>query len=148
MEADGERQRRQDEEHLKLLSIFYYVAGSLSALIALFPLMYGAFGLAMMAAGGVASPRPGPEAVVPAMLGGCFAFAGGMLFLLGGTLAAVKFYAGYCLSRHRSRTFCLVVAGLTCLAIPYGTVLGVFTFVVLARPSVEELFAPQARPSS
>jgi hypothetical protein len=82
--------------------------------------------------------------VVPFLLGGCFVVAGGILVLIGGTIAALKFYAGYCLGRHRARTFCLVVAGLTCLAIPYGTLLGVFTFVVLARPSVEELFAAPA----
>ncbi len=137
--ADPERQRKQDEEHLKLLSIFYYVSGSLTALVALFPLLYGAFGV-MMLTGGAAVSKPGPEAVVPVMFGGCFAIAGAVFGLIGGTLAALKFYAGHSIAQHRNRTFCLVVAGLTCLAIPYGTLLGVFTFVVLGRPSVEKMF--------
>ena len=35
---------------------------------------------------------------------------------------------------------CQITAGLSCLEIPYGTVLGALTFVVLARPSVAALF--------
>jgi hypothetical protein len=36
--------------------------------------------------------------------------------------------------------FCLVTAGLACLFQPVGLVLGVFTFLVLLRPSVKILF--------
>jgi len=39
----------------------------------------------------------------------------------------------------------MIVAGLGCLAVPYGTLLGVFTFVVLGRPSVVRLFDGEAR---
>lgn len=41
---------------------------------------------------------------------------------------------------RRSLTFCQVVAGLSCLELPYGTLLGVLTFVVAGRPSVGRLF--------
>ena len=36
--------------------------------------------------------------------------------------------------------YCLVVAAIECLFIPFGTVLGVFTIVVLNRSSVRSLF--------
>ncbi len=36
--------------------------------------------------------------------------------------------------------FCLIVAGIECLLMPYGTVLGVFTIMVLMRESVKERF--------
>ncbi len=49
--------------------------------------------------------------------------------------------AGRKLARRRSWTFCLVVASIECLFMPYGTVLGVFTIIVLLRPTVKELFA-------
>lgn len=39
----------------------------------------------------------------------------------------------------------LIVSGLNCLQIPFGTVLGVFTLVVLLRDSVREAY--EARPS-
>ena len=39
----------------------------------------------------------------------------------------------------RHRTFSRVVAGLNCLHIPLGTVLGIFTSIVLGRESVGQL---------
>jgi len=37
--------------------------------------------------------------------------------------------------------FCFVVACIECLFMPFGTVLGAFTIIVLMRPSVKNLFA-------
>jgi hypothetical protein len=54
--------------------------------------------------------------------------------------AAAKFRAAYCIKNRRSRTFCMVVAGFSCLEIPYGTALGVLSFVVFGRDSVVQLF--------
>jgi hypothetical protein len=54
------------------------------------------------------------------------------------------FLAGRNLAQQRRYTFCLVIAGLLCIFIPFGTVLGVFTIVVLVRPSVKALFEQQA----
>jgi hypothetical protein len=49
--------------------------------------------------------------------------------------------AGFCLLGHRARLFCLIVAGLNCVSIPLGTLLGVFTLLVLLRPAVAARFA-------
>ncbi len=43
--------------------------------------------------------------------------------------------------------FCLVMACVACLFMPFGTVLGVFTIIVLARPSVQTLFSRPAVPA-
>jgi hypothetical protein len=40
----------------------------------------------------------------------------------------------------------LVMACIECLFIPFGTILGVLTIVVLARESVRALFAPAQTP--
>ena len=40
----------------------------------------------------------------------------------------------------------LVVAALECLAFPLGTVLGVFTLIVLVRPEVKQLFGVASTP--
>ena len=40
-----------------------------------------------------------------------------------------------------STSSCLIVAGVNCLALPYGTLAGVLTFIVLGRNSVRALFA-------
>jgi len=109
MSQDGS-QRVRDEEHLRLLGIFYYILGGISALFALFPLIYVFLGLFV--------------SMMPETRGG----------------AAMKIYAGYLLMRRRKRVVCLVIAGISCMGFPFGTVLGVFTFVVLLRDSVIELF--------
>jgi len=40
--------------------------------------------------------------------------------------------------------FCLIVAGIICIFMPLGTILGVFTIIVLVRPSVKAMFEGQA----
>jgi hypothetical protein len=40
-------------------------------------------------------------------------------------MAAAKFRVSWCIRHRRSRTFCMVIASIGCLEIPYGTLLGV-----------------------
>lgn len=60
---------------------------------------------------------------------------------LGLVFAAFVFTAGRFLARHRRYSFCLTMAGAECIFVPFGTVLGVFTIIVLMRESVKQLFA-------
>jgi len=55
-------------------------------------------------------------------------------------IAGMVLFAGRCLSRRKNHLLCLIVAGVSCLFVPMGTVLGVFSIIVLMRPSVKELF--------
>jgi hypothetical protein len=66
--------------------------------------------------------------------------------LLGWAGAIGMLVAGWFLGRCRHYIFCLIVAGITCLFHPFGTVLGVFTIIVLIRPSVKRLFEIGAPP--
>lgn len=70
------------------------------------------------------------------------------LVILGGwTLGALTFYAGHCLARRQHRVFIQIMAGLNCLWIPYGTLLGIFTFVLLNTPEAETEFIATAPPA-
>ena len=60
--------------------------------------------------------------------------------LCGWALSICILIAGRKLSQFKNRLYCLVIAGLECMIIPFGTVLGVFTIVVLMKDSVRELF--------
>lgn len=126
-----------DNEHLKLLSIFYYVSGGATAFFALFPLIYVFLGLMFvvmpfdMAADGDAPP---------AFIGWMFVIIGSLVSIALAALAFLKIYAGRSIAKRKRRTFCFVVAVISCLGIPYGTLLGVFTFIVLSRKSVATLF--------
>jgi hypothetical protein len=123
-----------DEQHLNLLEIFHYVVGGLTALFACIPLIHFGIGVAMVA--GAFDGKDAP----PAFLGWLFIVFAGFFILCGWTLAACLIVAGRRLRQRTHRRFCLVVAGLACLMMPYGTVLGVFTIIVLMRDSVKALF--------
>jgi len=58
-----------------------------------------------------------------------------------GVKGILDLVTGYCLMKRRARTFCMVMAGISCIAIPLGTILGVFTLIVLGRESVRRAFA-------
>jgi hypothetical protein len=126
----------QDEQHLKLLSIFHYVLAGLAALISLFPVIHLVLGIMMVVIPGHHGPgTPEPEFV------GWFFICFAVLFILCGlTFSGFVFVNARFLSRRRHHTFCLVMAGVECLLIPYGTILGVLTIIVLMRDSVKALF--------
>lgn len=47
---------------------------------------------------------------------------------------ALTLYSGSCIKKRKHRTLVYVMAALNCLFIPYGTLLGIFTFSVLGSP--------------
>jgi amino acid transporter len=127
--------RTQDEEHLRALAVIHYVFGGLTALFACFPFIYIGVGLFMLLKPAAFDPRP-PPPFLP-----WFFIGLGITFILAGmTLAVLFVLAGRNLSRRRRHSFCQVVAALGCVLVLLGTVLGVFTLIVLSRPSVKELF--------
>ncbi len=138
MEAASPRpQQILDNEHLRLLSIFYYVKGGISALFACIPIIHVVLGLVFILAPqifGHGNDQP------PAFLGWLFVILGSFLIFLGWTFAALVVIAGSCIARRKHYTFCFVVACLESLSVPFGTVLGVLTILVLNRQSVKELF--------
>jgi hypothetical protein len=132
-------QRIVDEEHLGLLAIGYYVSAGICAFFSLFGLLYAGFGV-VLATLAHRLPAGGGAGAPPAVLGWIFAGLGLAAFLVLLVLAYLKFRAGRCLKRHHGRTFCMVMAAISCFEIPYGALLGVFTFIVLDRASVKRLF--------
>jgi hypothetical protein len=125
-----------DHEHLNLLSIFHYVVAGVAFLFACLPLLHFLFGLAMVA-GWFPDMSDDPGARV---FGAVIMVLAGGLILAGWTYAAATAIAGRFLGARRHYTYCLVIAAISCVFMPFGTVLGVFTIVVLVRPSVKALF--------
>lgn len=64
----------------------------------------------------------------------------GMVILTGWTLGGLTIYAGRCIAKRQKRTLVMVMAAWNCLWIPYGTLLGISTFIVLATPEGLEEF--------
>ena len=128
-----------DERHLSLLSIFHYVVGGLAALIALFPVIHLVVGLMVILAPEAFESEGGPP--LPPLFGWFFVIIPSVFITAGWIFAGFVIAAGRSLARRKRYTFCLVMAGIECMFLPFGTVLGVFTIVVLTRPSVRAMFS-------
>ena len=131
---------KQDLEHLKLLAIFHYVVAGMTALFACIPFIHFFMGLALATGALDADPEAQPIGI------GIMVFAG-FFILAGWTLAALIAFAGRSLQTRQRYTYCLVMAGVECIMMPFGTVLGVFTIIVLMRDSVKELFGKAVKGS-
>lgn len=129
----------QDAAHLNLLGIFHYVVAGITALMSLFPVIHLAVGLAIVT-GQMPDMQVRPGQPDPAWFGWVFVAVAGVMILTGLTFSVLLAYAGRCLQRRRRYTFCLVMAAISCAFMPFGTVLGVFTLIVLSRPTVKPLF--------
>lgn len=131
-----------DEQHLHLLSIFHYVVAGLTALVSCIPIIHFTVGMGLFI---TSLTNPQESGVFPgALFGLMFALIGGSIVLLGWAFAVCTALAGRFLSQRKHYTFCLVIAAIQCAFTPFGTVLGVFTIIVLVRPSVKALFMPTA----
>ncbi len=126
----------QDEEHLKLLSILHYVWGGLTALGCCVGGIYALAGGGVMIAALVNEGQNAP----PAVFGGVFFFIGVFIAVLAAAFSALTILAGRSLARRKHYVLCMIMACLSCLSVPLGTALGIFTIIVLMRPSVKQLF--------
>ena len=127
----------QDLQHLKLLAIFHYVVGGIIGLFACMPIFHFAMGLFLVFGSDSFIPQgEGP----PAIFGWFFVVIALVMILLGWAVAIIVLLAGNYLRQQTHHTFCLVVAAIECLFMPFGTVLGIFTIIVLMKDSVKQLF--------
>ncbi len=133
----------QDLQQLDYLSAFHYVVAAMAAVFGLFPVLHLVVGLtllvapdAMLADGNSHTAFPFPIR----LFGLFFALIPGMMVLAAQTFAVTVAIAGRRLKAHSHYSYCLVMAAIACAFMPFGTVLGVFTLIVLSRPGVKTLF--------
>jgi hypothetical protein len=136
------QQQVQDAEHIKLLVIFHYVMAGLMALAACVPIIHLMMGLGMVSG---KFPMPPPSSTGPSVpdmswMGWFFIVIAVLFILLGWAMAGMAFLSGKFLSERRNPTFVFVTACIMCLNVPLGTALGIFTIIVMQRPSVKALF--------
>jgi hypothetical protein len=141
-----------DRQHLKVLAILHYVLGGLEIFAGFFALIYVGVGIFMFYVPTLAAqqpqrpnqPGPPPEALF-SIIGWVYILLGGVMSLWFWTIGGLAIAGGRCLTSYRRWTFCIVVAAISCLFMPLGTILGIFTIVILMRPTVKERFEVQAR---
>jgi hypothetical protein len=69
-------------------------------------------------------------------------FAGviGLIIICGWTLGALTVYAGHCIKKRKHKVFIYIMAGINCIWIPYGTLLGIATILLFQWPEVQAKF--------
>ena len=149
MEAPGPSDHfraNEDAQNLRLLSVFHYLMAGLATLGAFIMAAYFALVgyivttvVPTMPSGG-SGPHPSAP---PAGFAWFFGAFGVLISLLPLAFAVLHFLCGRWLAARRNRSFCFVVGCVSCIGFPLGTVLGVFTILVLQRPSVIWLFNKQ-----
>ncbi len=126
-----------DQEHLRLLRIFHFVLGGLFLLFGCFPIIHVAIGM-LIVTGKLPADNGGH--IPPSSMGYLFVVLGIFIIALFWVMALCLFMSGWFLGKRQHYMFSFVVAALSCLQIPLGTVLGVFTIMVLSRPSVKAMY--------
>jgi hypothetical protein len=131
-------QQLKDAEHLKLLSIFYFVLAGFGAVGLVFLGGHYAFMRAMFANPEMWKAQKGgppPEFFMDIMIW-FYGFALAVIVVS----TVLNILSGIFIRQRRNRMFSLIVGGLNCLHVPLGTLLGVFTIVTLTRESVRRLY--------
>ncbi len=131
----------EHEQYLKVLGIFHFVVGIIAGMIACFPILHLGMGLFMFVGGLIPGFMGEDVPFMVSFFGLFFALIAGAIILLGWTFAIGLMVSGYGLLNRRWHTFCLVMAGIACMFMPFGTVLGVLTIILLVNPQVKALFA-------
>jgi hypothetical protein len=134
----------QDQEHLRLLKIGYYVLSALGAGFTALILVYiSVFGVIFTNVIPAQSNNNAPD---PKIMGLIFLVIAGVVLLAGAGGAFLTFYAAKSIGERKRWTFVVVVAALCCFQFPVGTAIGVCSIMVMTRPSVKALFGQPVPP--
>lgn len=128
--------RSDDDSQLQLLSVFQFIYAGICGIGSLVPVIHVVIGIVILNEGFSGLDHQGP----PPFVGWAMIGFGSMAILLGLVMTFLILRLGFSLQSRGSHTFCLVIAAIECLAVPIGTILGVFTIVVLLRDSVKSQF--------
>jgi len=128
----------EDQKHLNLLSTFHYIVGGILVFFACIPLIHLGIGIAIMS--GAFDSLHGADQGPPAFFGLLFAVMGGLFFIFGQAIAWLMIYSGTQIKKRTNYMFSFVVACVMCVFMPFGTILGIFTIIVLSRESVKKLY--------
>ncbi|QBG45927.1 hypothetical protein EGM51_00310 [Verrucomicrobia bacterium S94] len=129
----------EEAKQLNILAVFHYVAGGITALFSCIPFIHVFMGLAIISGKFFEETDGNPP---PAQIGWLFVIMGSIFILTGWLTAISMIVAGRKLSQRKNRMYCMVIAGIECMFMPFGTVLGVFTLIALNKESIRDAFQP------
>jgi len=127
-------------DYLRLLSIFHYVVAGVAGLASLLPVVYMAVGVALLGS----ATRGGPPDPMGRAIALIFVTVSAGLLVGALAMTVCIALAGRFLAGRTHYNFCLVMAAAECVFMPFGTVLGVLTLIVLLQNPVKALFGEPA----
>jgi hypothetical protein len=128
-----------DVRYLNLIAAFHIIAGLVAGIFSCLPLINLSMGLSML------SDIPkmivqdialSPFALLPIM----FTLLPILIMVIGWMFAVAMLLNGYYIKNRLWHTYCLVIGGVETIFMPFGTILGVFTIIVLTKPNIKKLF--------
>jgi hypothetical protein len=139
--------RKTDVEHLQLLAIFHFILAGLAVVGLGFMFLHYVVLHSFLGNPEMWKDQKGggpPPQEFFAIFKWFYAFFGTLIFASG----IANLLSGLFIRRRKNRIFSLIVAGLNCVQFPFGTILGIFTFVVLLRDSVREIYEASPAPAA
>lgn len=134
--APPEPLTRFGEDYIRALPIFYWALGVTNALVALYGLFFIGMGIFFSAVPWDEPAYQLSSGASPALVPWFF-IGTGLAFILGfGGVAVLEILAARWIKHRVHRGSCLTVAAISCVFVPFGTVLGVLTFFALRDPRV------------
>ena len=137
---DNEKQQIIDEEQLRLLTFFHYVSGTITIMFSsmfIFHLIF--FGY--MTSNPEFFNNEDVENVKEAMqFMQFFVAVFGAFVVLGIAYGICEIMSGVFIKRRKHRVFSMIIAIPRIIFIPYGTILSVFTLILLDRGSIKSLY--------
>jgi hypothetical protein len=117
----------KDASHLRSLGICAYVYAGLECLMGLVAILYMGIGL------WIALEQNEPS-------GWIFFGVGLLLGLWIIAMTVLTILSARWMGQGKRWTFCLVISCIHCISFPFGLALGIFSIIVLVRPSVKNWF--------
>jgi hypothetical protein len=136
------RQKIIDEEHLRLLSLFHYIAGGITlfiSLIILFEFILLLIFWESLMQGYNQHRFTGNHELDTTFLA-IFFYLMLIIMLIVITFGILEILSARFIKLRKHRIFSFIIAILNLLSIPYGTILGIMTIIVLSRNSVKEIY--------
>jgi len=155
MVNDQEKQQVIDDEHIRLLAMFHVFSAVMSFLFGGLMMIYFAiFAIAGLAGQGIQQAmneemqkemlKDGGEQAAQFLAGfnffQLFFWGFGLFIALTVVYGILELLAAKYFRERKHKTFLLFINIIHCLTFPYGTVLGIFSIMVLQRGSVRQQF--------
>jgi hypothetical protein len=131
-------QRNIDADHLTLLAVFHFVIAGFALLVMVFLPLHYLFMHAILT--NQLFAENGNQKPPPPVFFTIFKLVYVVIEVWCLVLLVLNLLSGWFIRGRKHRTFSLVVAAIDCLNAPIGTMLGIFTIIVLVRPSVRGMF--------